>query len=188
MREVCFASPDFPIIITINHSFTKSLIHRMPDEETLEEGIISPLQPAVQDPLLRELLADELVRSDVPLQRAPTCRPALAIFPRISEQPDLFAYFQIAYERALGQLRKAEQQDLNVRKQVFAECCLGIWPMLHTPSKERWTEAMGETPAERERHLRSLVAKSPQALLLENVDANAFQPFNMQELTYDLFQ
>ena len=136
----------------------------------------------------RELLADELLRSDAPAQRAPTNRPALAVFPRISEQPDLFAYFQIAYERALGQLRKAEQQDMAVRKQIFDECCLAIWPMLHAPSKERWTEAMGETPAERERHLRSLVAKTPQALLLENVDANAFQPFNMQELTYDLFQ
>jgi choline dehydrogenase-like flavoprotein len=30
----------------------------MPDEEIAEEGIISPTEPAIQDPLLRELLAD----------------------------------------------------------------------------------------------------------------------------------
>ncbi|AWM34306.1 GMC family oxidoreductase [Hymenobacter nivis] len=47
----------------------------MPDEEVLEEGVLSPVQPAIQDPLLRELMAD-----------APTTAPALAI-PQEQAQP-----------------------------------------------------------------------------------------------------
>ena len=31
----------------------------MPDEEIAEEGVMSPVQPAIQDPLLRELMAED---------------------------------------------------------------------------------------------------------------------------------
>ncbi|MVN75943.1 GMC family oxidoreductase [Hymenobacter sp. HMF4947] len=47
----------------------------MPDEEIAEEGILTPIQPAVQDPLLRELLADQ-APLDTPLaQPQPTPTP-----------------------------------------------------------------------------------------------------------------
>jgi choline dehydrogenase-like flavoprotein len=44
----------------------------MPDEEIAEEGIISPAEPAIQDPLLRELLADNQLLTapiDTPLEK-----------------------------------------------------------------------------------------------------------------------
>ncbi|MDO7875320.1 GMC family oxidoreductase [Hymenobacter sp. ASUV-10] len=44
----------------------------MPDEEVLEEGILNPVQPEIQDPLLRELLADEpaVTPADTPQEQA----------------------------------------------------------------------------------------------------------------------
>ncbi|HEX8657640.1 MAG TPA: GMC family oxidoreductase, partial [Hymenobacter sp.] len=46
----------------------------MPDEEVLEEGVLSPVQPEIQDPLLRALLADEPAGAtapvDTPLEQA----------------------------------------------------------------------------------------------------------------------
>jgi len=49
----------------------------MPDEEIAEEGIISPTEPAIQDPLLRELLADNETKptADIP-QENPLPLPA----------------------------------------------------------------------------------------------------------------
>ena len=39
----------------------------MPDEEIAEEGVLSPTEPAIQDPLLRELIADnETLAADIP--------------------------------------------------------------------------------------------------------------------------
>ena len=55
----------------------------MPDEEVLEEGLLTPVEPAVQDPLLRELLADAPTTApalDVPQERAqPTTAPLEAV-------------------------------------------------------------------------------------------------------------
>jgi choline dehydrogenase-like flavoprotein len=49
----------------------------MPDEEIAEEGIISPTEPAIQDPLLRELLAENETRpaTEIP-QEKPLPLPA----------------------------------------------------------------------------------------------------------------
>jgi choline dehydrogenase-like flavoprotein len=43
----------------------------MPDEEIAEEGIISPTEPAIQDPLLRELLAETETKpaADIPQEK-----------------------------------------------------------------------------------------------------------------------
>lgn len=43
----------------------------MPDEEIAEEGIISPTEPAIQDPLLRELLAENETKlaADIPQEK-----------------------------------------------------------------------------------------------------------------------
>ena len=38
----------------------------MPEEEILEEGVLSPVKPEIQDPLLRALLADEPVAAPAP--------------------------------------------------------------------------------------------------------------------------
>ena len=51
----------------------------MPDEEIAEEGVMSPVQPAIQDPLLRELMAEDPapVPADTP-QEQPQRIPAPA--------------------------------------------------------------------------------------------------------------
>ncbi|MBJ6109058.1 GMC family oxidoreductase [Hymenobacter sp. BT523] len=52
----------------------------MPDEEVLEEGLLNPVKPEVQDPLLRTLLADEPAApaaADIP-QEQPQAIPAEA--------------------------------------------------------------------------------------------------------------
>jgi choline dehydrogenase-like flavoprotein len=41
----------------------------MPDEEIAEEGVLTPLEPIVQDPLLREILAENQLPSDTPLEK-----------------------------------------------------------------------------------------------------------------------
>jgi hypothetical protein len=43
----------------------------MPDEEIAEEGIISPTEPAIQDPLLRTLLAENETQptADIPQEK-----------------------------------------------------------------------------------------------------------------------
>jgi choline dehydrogenase-like flavoprotein len=41
----------------------------MPDEEIAEEGVLTPLEPIVQDPLLREILAENQLLSDTPLEK-----------------------------------------------------------------------------------------------------------------------
>jgi choline dehydrogenase-like flavoprotein len=41
----------------------------MPDEEIAEEGVLTPLEPVVQDPLLREILAENQLTSDTPLEK-----------------------------------------------------------------------------------------------------------------------
>ena len=50
----------------------------MPDEEVLEEGVLNPVKPEIQDPLLRALLADE-----------PAAAPVAADIPK--EQPQAIA-------------------------------------------------------------------------------------------------
>jgi choline dehydrogenase-like flavoprotein len=47
----------------------------MPDEEIAEEGVITPLEPVVQDPLLREILAENQLSLDTPLEK-PQSTPA----------------------------------------------------------------------------------------------------------------
>ena len=53
----------------------------MPDEEVLEEGVLSPVELEIQDPLLRALLADEpapeAIPADTPLEQ-PQAVPAPA--------------------------------------------------------------------------------------------------------------
>ncbi|WP_082116186.1 GMC family oxidoreductase [Hymenobacter terrenus] len=39
----------------------------MPDEEIIEEGVINPVEPEIQDPLLRALLADDPVAAATPI-------------------------------------------------------------------------------------------------------------------------
>ena len=39
----------------------------MPDEEVIEEGVLNPVMPEVQDPLLRALMADEPAPAAVPV-------------------------------------------------------------------------------------------------------------------------
>ncbi len=46
----------------------------MPDEETLEEGALTPLQPEIQDPLLREILEENDLQADP--SRNPLEQPA----------------------------------------------------------------------------------------------------------------
>ena len=46
----------------------------MPDEETLEEGTLTPLQPEIQDPLLREILEENDLQADP--SRNPLEQPA----------------------------------------------------------------------------------------------------------------
>ncbi|NML65792.1 GMC family oxidoreductase [Hymenobacter sp. RP-2-7] len=41
----------------------------MPDEEVAEEGLLTPTEPAVQDPLLRELLAENAAPADTPQEQ-----------------------------------------------------------------------------------------------------------------------
>jgi hypothetical protein len=41
----------------------------MPDEEIAEEGVLTPLEPIVQDPLLREILAENQLLSDTPWEK-----------------------------------------------------------------------------------------------------------------------
>jgi choline dehydrogenase-like flavoprotein len=41
----------------------------MPDEEIAEEGVLTPLEPVVQDPLLREILAENQLPLDTPLEK-----------------------------------------------------------------------------------------------------------------------
>lgn len=41
----------------------------MPDEEIAEEGVLTPLEPVVQDPLLREILAENQLTSDTPVEK-----------------------------------------------------------------------------------------------------------------------
>ena len=41
----------------------------MPDEEIIEEGVLSPVLPEVQDPLLRALLAEAPAPADTPLEQ-----------------------------------------------------------------------------------------------------------------------
>jgi choline dehydrogenase-like flavoprotein len=52
----------------------------MPDEEVLEEGVLNPIKPEVQDPLLRALLTDEpapaATPADVPLEKSQAIAPA----------------------------------------------------------------------------------------------------------------
>ncbi|MGI4823761.1 MAG: GMC family oxidoreductase [Janthinobacterium lividum] len=42
----------------------------MPEEEIAEEGVLTPLEPVVQDPLLREILAENQLTSDTPLEKS----------------------------------------------------------------------------------------------------------------------
>ncbi len=48
----------------------------MPDEETVEEGVLTPAAPEVQDPLLRALLADEPAPADTPQEQPQPLPPA----------------------------------------------------------------------------------------------------------------
>jgi choline dehydrogenase-like flavoprotein len=41
----------------------------MPEEEIAEEGVLTPLEPVVQDPLLREILAENQLPNDTPLEK-----------------------------------------------------------------------------------------------------------------------
>ena len=41
----------------------------MPEEEILEESVLNPVMPEVQDPLLRALLADEPAPVDTPQEQ-----------------------------------------------------------------------------------------------------------------------
>ena len=53
----------------------------MPEEEVIEEGVLNPVQPEIQDPLLRALLADELAAAVAPVaipQEQPQAIPAEA--------------------------------------------------------------------------------------------------------------
>ena len=51
----------------------------MPDEEVLEEGVLNPVKPEIQDPLLRALLADEPaaapVAADTPQEKPQAVEP-----------------------------------------------------------------------------------------------------------------
>jgi len=49
----------------------------MPDEEIAEEGLLTPTKPAIQDPLLRELLAEnEVVPADITKEKTQPLPPA----------------------------------------------------------------------------------------------------------------
>nr|GFC84205.1 hypothetical protein [Tanacetum cinerariifolium] len=42
----------------------------MPDEEIAEEGVLTPLETTVQDPLLREILTENQTATDAPQEQA----------------------------------------------------------------------------------------------------------------------
>ncbi len=47
----------------------------MPDEEIIEEGVINPVEPKIQDPLLRSLLAEEPTAADTPKEQPQAIEP-----------------------------------------------------------------------------------------------------------------
>ncbi|KAM6997733.1 nephrocystin-1 isoform 2-T2 [Tautogolabrus adspersus] len=185
--------PKLIIKLKSANNSTRTQLSLLPDTLLHSQNCIQLLA------LHRQLLADALLLDRPTMQNAdPICRPLLATFPKLLDEPDLLDALRTAWLGTETSMSRSQKRDMSHVKQEFSKIYMSsTYFLLHSPSLPcyRWADPPSEE--QRARVIFSILEALKESqqttgqsggkeLFVDPI--NQHLAFDVTELTFDLLQ